>query len=266
MYLATPVDAPARSTGHSGLVARLSLPLVGPGYGQARAGLPHTASRPGAAGHARPNGRQSLGHMGRGRGARAGGWGPCAASRGRATARSPRAPGRRPQHRGPKRGAGRGGSGDKPPQGAPGIASLANQGDVCAPGPVAPVHATARGRLPQGLQALQPVAQQVGWDRTGASLNLAGGLDAAQHRQGLVPAGRMPNLHEPPRHRQPPQRGRHRLGHAAIQALRRRGARPVAWEDTCQRLRLRLERLQQRHYGMQGLAYPLLNLRTFCGT
>jgi hypothetical protein len=56
------------------------------------------------------------------------------------------------------------------------------------------------------------------------------------------------------------------LGHAAIQALRRRGARPVAWEDTCQRLRLRLERLQQRHYGMQGLAYPLLNLRTFCGT
>jgi len=27
-----------------------------------------------------------------------------------------------------------------------------------------------------------------------------------------------------------------------------------------------LERLQQRHYGMQGLAYPLLNLRQFCGT
>ena len=131
---------------------------------------------------------------------------------------------------------------------------------------MAPGQATALGRLPQGLHALQPVAQQVGWDLPGAALNLDGGFDAAHHRQGRVHAGRMPNLHEHPRTRQPPQRGRHRLGNAAIQALRRRGERPLAWEDTCKRLRLRLECIPQRHDGMQGLAYTLLNLRQFCGT
>jgi hypothetical protein len=130
LALAPPGDAPARSTVPMGLLARLYFPRVGPGYGQAMAGLPHTARRPGAAAHALHNALQSLGHMGRGRGALAGVWGPWAASRGRATARSPRAPGRRTQHRGPKRGEGRGGSGDNPPQGATGIALIAHKGDV----------------------------------------------------------------------------------------------------------------------------------------
>ena len=102
---------------------------------------------------------------------------------------------------------------------------------------MAPGHATERGRLPQGLQALPPGAQQGGVDLTGASRNLDGGLDSAPHRQGLFHAGRRPNRTEHPRHRTPPQRGRNRL-----------------------------ERIQQRHYGMQGLADTLLNLRQFCGT
>ena len=131
---------------------------------------------------------------------------------------------------------------------------------------MAPGHATERGRLPQGLQALPPGAQQGGVDLTGAARNLDGGLDAAPHRQGLFHAGRRPNRTEHPRHRTPPQRGRNRLGNAAIQAWRRRVERPLAWEETCQRLRRRLARLPQRHYGMQGLADTLLNLRQFCGT
>ena len=34
---------------------------------------------------------------------------------------------------------------------------------------------------------------------------------------------------------------------------------------TLQRLLLRFERIQQRHYGMKLLAYTLIDLRKFCG-
>ena len=42
--------------------------------------------------------------------------------------------------------------------------------------------------------------------------------------------------------------------------------RTLAWEDTFKRRRLRFERIQQRHDGMQLMASMLLNLRAFCGT
>jgi hypothetical protein len=41
--------------------------------------------------------------------------------------------------------------------------------------------------------------------------------------------------------------------------------RTFAWEDRCKRLLLRFERIQQRHSGLQLLAYTLINLRAFCG-
>jgi hypothetical protein len=50
-----------------------------------------------------------------------------------------------------------------------------------------------------------------------------------------------------------------------MQALRMRVERTLAWEDKGKRLFLRFERIQQRHYGMQLLAYTLINLRAFCG-
>src|SRR5262249_10151837 len=40
----------------------------------------------------------------------------------------------------------------------------------------------------------------------------------------------------------------------------------IDWEDKFQRLLLRFERIQQRHYGMKVRAYTLINLRKFCGT
>jgi hypothetical protein len=40
----------------------------------------------------------------------------------------------------------------------------------------------------------------------------------------------------------------------------------LAWEDKCKRLLLRLERIQQWHYGMKVRASTLSNLRKFCGT
>ncbi len=107
--------------------------------------------------------------------------------------------------------------------------------------------------LPQGLKALKQVAKQVGADLRGASRNLDGGCDAARHRHGMCHAGLIPNITESPR-KKTTKRGRKRHFDAAIQALRMQVERTLAWEDTCQRLWLRFERLQQRHSGMKLLA------------
>jgi hypothetical protein len=111
--------------------------------------------------------------------------------------------------------------------------------------------------LPQGLKALKQVAKQVGADLRGTSLNLDGGCDAARHRNGMFHADLadlIPNITESPRKRKTTKRGCKRRFYAAIHALRLRVERTLAWEDTCQRLWLRFERLQQRHSGMKLLA------------
>jgi len=107
---------------------------------------------------------------------------------------------------------------------------------------------------PQGLNALKQVAKQVGTALRGASLNLDGGCDAGRHRHGMCHADLIPNITESPRKRKTTTRGRKRRVDAAIHALRMRVERTLAWEDTCQRLWLRFERLQQRHSGMKLLA------------
>ena len=105
--------------------------------------------------------------------------------------------------------------------------------------------------LPQGLKALKQVATQVGADLRGAPLNLDGGGDAARHRHGMCHAGLIPTSTESPRKRKTTKRGRKRRFDAAVHALRMRVEQVLAWEDTCQRLWLRFERLQQRHSGMK---------------
>src|SRR2546423_1077924 len=119
--------------------------------------------------------------------------------------------------------------------------------------------------VPEGLHALKQVAKEVGLDLRGASLHLDGGCDSTHHRTGIFHAGMIPNIKEHPRNRQGTKRGRKRLCNAAIQALRLRGERTLAWEDKFKRLFLRFERIQQRHYGMKVLADTLMNLRKFCG-
>ena len=74
----------------------------------------------------------------------------------------------------------------------------------------------------------------------------------------------IPNIKENPRNRKHPKRGRKRLFNAAIHALRMRVERTFAWEDKFKRLLLRFECIQQRHYGMNLMAYTLINLRAFC--
>jgi hypothetical protein len=65
----------------------------------------------------------------------------------------------------------------------------------------------------------------------------------------------IPNITDSPRKRKTTKRGRkRRFDAAAIHALRMRVERTLAREDTCQRLWLRVERLQQRHSGMKLLA------------
>jgi len=120
--------------------------------------------------------------------------------------------------------------------------------------------------LPEGLKALKKVAQEVGVDLRGASLNLDGGFDSAHNRTCIFNAGMMPNIKDNPRNRKTTKRGRKRLFNEAIHAWRMRVERTFAWEDTFKRLLLRFERIQQRHYGMKLLAYTLINLRKFCGT
>jgi hypothetical protein len=108
--------------------------------------------------------------------------------------------------------------------------------------------------LPQGLNALKQVARQVGADLGGASRNLDGGGDDARHRHGMFHADLIRDIIESPRPRMTSKRGRKRRFDAAIHALRMRVERTLAWEDTCQRLLLRFERLQQRHSGTKLLA------------
>ena len=59
------------------------------------------------------------------------------------------------------------------------MAITANNGDVFAPVPVAPVKATALGLFPDGLQALPRVTKEVGGDLKGAYLNRDGGFDGS---------------------------------------------------------------------------------------
>ena len=105
--------------------------------------------------------------------------------------------------------------------------------------------------LPQGLKALKQVAKQVGADLGGASINFDGGCDAARHRNGMFHADLIPHTTASPRKRKTTKRGCKRRFDATIHALRMRVERTLAWEDTCQRLWLRFERLQQRHSGMK---------------
>src|SRR5881628_2703337 len=191
--------------------------------------------------------------------------GECAASRGRETARSQRAPWRRDQHGGEKRGDGIGYSGHKHHKGDKVIAIIDNHGYVLAPVPVAPVNETDMGLLPEGLQALKQVAKEVGVDLRGAYLNLDGGFDSTRNRKCIFNAGLIPNIKENPRNRKTTKRGRKRFFNEAIHALRMRVERTFAWEDKFKRLLLRFERIQQRHYGMKLMAYTLMNLRAFCG-
>ena len=119
--------------------------------------------------------------------------------------------------------------------------------------------------LPKGLHALKQVAKQVGLDLRGAYLNLDGGFDSIANRKCIFNAGMIPNIPENPRNRKHTKRGRKRLFNAAIHALRTRVERTFAWEDKFKRRLLRFERMQQRHYGMNVMAYILINLRAFCG-
>ncbi len=108
-------------------------------------------------------------------------------------------------------------SGDTHQKGEHVIALIDHQGSVLAPVPVAPVKETAMGLFPEGLKALQEVAQEGGWDLRGASLHLDGGCDAAHHRPGICTAGLSPNIPETARHRKRPKRGRQRWCTAALQ-------------------------------------------------
>ena len=176
-----------------------------------------------------------------------------------------RAPWRRDQHRGQKRGDGIGYSGHKHQKGEKVIAIIDNHGYVLAPLPVAPVNATDMVLLPEGLRALKKVAKEVGLDLRGASFNLDGGFDSTRNRKCIFNAGLIPTIPENPRNRKRTKRGRKRFFNEAIHALRMRVERTFAWEDKFKRLLLRFERIQQRHYGMKLMAYTLLNLRGFCG-
>src|SRR2546427_12207614 len=114
--------------------------------------------------------------------------------------------------------------------------------------------------LPDGLKALKRIAKEVGLDLKGAYLNLDGGFDSARNRKCIFNAGLIPNIPENPRNRKRTRRGRKRLLNAAIHTLRLCVERTFAWEDKFKRLLLRFERIQQRHYGMQLMAYTFINL------
>jgi hypothetical protein len=156
-------------------------------------------------------------------------------------------------------------SGYKHQKGEKVLAITDNNGYVVSPLPVAPVNETDMVLLPDGLNTLKKVANQIGLNLRGAYLNLDGGFDSTRNRKLIFNAGMIPNIKENPRNRKTTKRGRKRLFNEAIHALRMRVERTFAWEDKFKRLLLRFERMQQRHYGMKLMAYTLINLREFCG-
>ena len=163
-----------------------------------------------------------------------------------------------------KGGDGIGYSGYKHQKGEKVIAIIDNNGYVLAPLPVAPVNEADTVLLPEGLKGLKRMAKLTGLVLEGSYLNLDGGFDSKSNRKAIFNAGMIPNVKENPRHRKSPKRGRKRLFNQAIHALRERVERTFAWEDKFKRLLLRFEHIQQRHYGMQLMAYTLINVRRFC--
>jgi hypothetical protein len=127
------------------------------------------------------------------------------------------------------------------------------------------VNETAMVLLPESLKALKRVVKTVGLTLTGAYLNLDAGFDSTHNRQCIFNTGMIPNIKENPRNRKRTKRGRKRLFNEVIHAVRTRVDRTFAWEDKFKRLLLRFEHLQQRHFGMNLMAYTLINVREFCG-
>ena len=146
----------------------------------------------------------------------------CPASGGRATPRHQRAPWRRHQHGGEKRGDGIGYSGHKHQKGEKIIAIIDNHGYILAPIPVAPVNETDMVLLPQSLHALKKMAKEVGVELRGADLNLDGGFDSARNRKCIFNAAMNPNIKENPHHYKATKRGWKRFFNEALQALRLR--------------------------------------------
>jgi transposase len=165
-----------------------------------------------------------------------------------------------------KGGDGLGYSGHKHQKGEKVIAIIDNNGYVLASLPIAPVNEADTVLLPEGLKALKRVAKQTGLTLSGSYLNLDGGFDSRHNRKAIFNAGLIPNIKENPRNRKRPKLGRKRLFNEAIHTLRDRVERTFAWEDKFKRLLLRFEHIQQRHYGMNLMAYTLINLRQFCTT
>lgn len=140
-----------------------------------------------------------------------------------------------------------------------------NHGYVLSPLTVAPVNEVDMGLLPQGRKDLKRVARHVGLNLTGAVLNLDAGFDSKANRKAVFNAGLTPTMKENPRNRQTPKRGRRRFFDEVLYKLRFTIERTFAWEDKFNRLLLRFETKQSRHWGFKLLAFTLLNLREFCG-
>ncbi len=157
-----------------------------------------------------------------------------------------------------KGGDGIGYSGQKHQKGEKIIAIVDNNGYVLAPLPVAPVNEADTVLLPEAMNTLKRLARLIDLKIDGSYLNLDGGFDSRHNRKAIFNAGLIPNINKNPRNRKTPKRGRKRLFNPAIHSLRICVERTFAWEDKSERLLLRFEFKQQRHYGMKLMAYTMI--------
>ena len=110
------------------------------------------------------------------------------------------------------------------------------------------------GLVPGRLKALKQIAKEVGLDLRGAYVDLDSGFDSRGSEVHLR-CRHDPEHRRSPRNRKTTKRRHKRLFNEAIHALRLRVERTFAWEDRFRGLLLRLEHIQQRHYGMKMMAY-----------
>jgi len=145
------------------------------------------------------------------------------------------------------------------------VAFCDRHGNVITPFIAAPGNRNESPLLLKALPQVTRIAKNVGLELNKTILSLDAAYDSRANRKAIFNRGMIPNIHENPRGKTTPKRGRQPFFEPALYQERFFTIERVfAWEDKFRRLLIRFERISQLHYAMKSLAYTMINLRHFC--
>ena len=117
----------------------------------------------------------------------------------------------------------------------------------------------------EALPQIKAIAKAAGLCLRGALISLDGAYDCRINRKAIFNRGMTPNINPHPRGRKTPKRGPKPMFDPAFFEERFNTIERVfGWEDKFKRLLLRFERIRERHYALNTIAYTMINLRHFC--